>query len=555
MSPVKYSLFIMEQKSYPRHKWSAPHLIFAVLIVLQSFAVGVIMLKQHGMGEEILLTHAKDMMMRLADGAIYNTSHHLQSAENTVRITRGLVKSNILSSENTPSFEKYLLEILENYDEFSGLSYGDNQGRFLYVARQLVTPGADYFTKLIYFEDGKKQEEIIQRNADFSIQSRDKIDDEFDPRTRPWYGAFKHQKLIWTQPYIFYTSRDPGITVSIPILDSSDQLIGAFGVDIEINSLSDFLAHRKISLNSSAFIVASDGAMAAHSNIDLIKKFDEDGQARLINIADLKNDPVMAALWSLIKNMDHSTLLKGSTLDFSVGGERYLAVVRSFPGNSSWPWIMAVVAPENDFIGIFRKARRQHLLLALIYSVGITLIIFFLAGRFLKPVRRLLHYAHFDPMTDLYNRRAFFESSEKIVSEAEAKKTPLCLAMADVDNFKSINDTYGHSVGDELLIAIAGRLRGALDDRDLIGRYGGEEFILLLAGADSERGMKVCERLRKAICDSQIQTAAGLLNAAVSIGVAPLSIDNPDLQTTIDQADYALLRAKGAGKNRIVLSS
>ena len=332
-------------------------------------------------------------------------------------------------------------------------------------------------------------------------------------------------------------------------------VIGAFGVDIEINSLSSLLAHRKISLNSSAFIVASDGAMAAHSNIDLIKKFDEKGQARLINIADLKNNPVMAALWSLIKNMDNSTLLKGSTLDFFVRGEKYLAVVRSFPGNSRWPWIMTVVAPENDFIGIFRKAKRQQLLQALVYSVGITLIIFFLAGRFFKPVRRLLHYAHFDPMTDLYNRRAFFESSEKFVSEVKAKKTSICLAMADVDNFKRMNDTYGHSVGDELLIAIAGRLRGALDDRDLIGRYGGEEFILLLAGADSERGMKVCERLRRAICDSPIQTAAGLLNVTMSIGVASLSIDNPDLPTTINQADHALLRAKCTGKNRIVLSS
>lgn len=546
----------MKQKLYSTHKWSAPHLIFVVLIILQSLSVGIIMLKQHGMGEEILLTHAKDMMRRLADGAIYNTSHHLQSAENAARITRGLVGSNILSSEKTPSFEEYLLEILDNYVEFSGLSYGDKQGRFLYVARQSSTSGADYLTKLIYFKDGEKQEEMIQRNADFVIQSRNKIDDDFDPRTRPWYAAFMHQKLMWTSPYIFYTSRDPGITVSIPIADKTDQLIGAFGVDIEINSLSSFLAHRKISPNSSAFIVASDGAMAAHSNIDLIKKFDEDGQARLVNIVDLKNDPVITHLWSLIKDMEHSTLLQqGSTLDFSVEGEKYLAVVRSFPGNSSWPWIMTVVAPENDFIGIFRKAKRQHLLQALVYSIGITLIIFFLAGRFLKPVRRLLHYAHFDPMTDLYNRRAFFESSEKFVSELKAKKALVCLAMVDVDNFKNINDTYGHSVGDELLIAIAGRLRGALDDRDIIGRYGGEEFVLLLAGADPEQGVKVCERLRRAIGDSPIQTAAGLLNATVSIGVASLSIDDPDLQTTINQADHALLRAKCTGKNRVVLSS
>jgi diguanylate cyclase (GGDEF)-like protein len=539
---------------HPKHRWSAPYLIFIVLIIFQSLSVGIIMLKQHGMGEEILLAHAKDMMRRLADGAIYNTSHHLQIAENVASTTKGLVKSDILSPLDITSFERYLLELLKNCGKFSGLSYGDNHGKFLYVTRQPSMHGIDYLTKIITFNDGARREEIIQRNAGFVMQSRTEIDDEFDPRTRPWYAAFKHQKMLWTPPYVFYTSRDPGITVSIPIADKGGQPIGAFGVDIEINSLSVFLAHRKISAHSFAFIVARDGSMAAHSNINLIKKFDEMGQPQLVNIADLSDDRVISTLWSQIGSMDDDTLLQGATLDYFVAGKKYLALVRSFPGNSQWPWLMTVVAPEDDFIGIFRRAKQRHLLQALLYSIGVTLIIFLLAARFLKPVRRLLHYAHFDPMTDLYNRRAFFESSEKLVSDARAKNTSLCLAMVDVDDFKAINDTYGHSVGDELLIAIAGRLRGALSDKDLIGRYGGEEFVLLLAGAKPEQGEKVCERLRRVIADAPIQTAVGLLKATISIGVSPLSNEKPDLHTTINQADQALLRAKKSGKNCVVLA-
>ncbi len=539
---------------HPKHKWSAPYLIFIALIALQSLAVGIIMLKQHGMGEEILLTHAREMMQRLAVGAIYNARRHLQSAENGARLTKGLVETGILSPENTPDFEMYLLEMLKNDGEFSGLVYGDNQGKFLYVTRQPSLHGNNYLTKLISRHDGKKHEEIIQRDENFTIQSRAEIHDGFDPRTRPWYAAFQQQKELWTPPYIFYTSRDPGITVSLPLFDKKGLSFGAFGVDIEINSLSDFLAHRKISAHSFAFIVARDGAMAAHSDINRIKKFDKMGNPQLVNITDLSDDPVVSALWTKIGAMKTDTLLQGSTIDFAVAGKKYLAVVRSFPGNSRWPWLMTVVAPEDDFIGIFRRARQHHLLQALLYSIGITLLIFFLAARFFKPVRRLLHYAHFDPLTDLYNRRAFFESCDALISDTGTKKKdiPLCLAMADIDNFKVINDTYGHGVGDEVLIAVAGRLRGALSDRDMIGRYGGEEFVLLLFGTDIKRGVQVCERLRQAIADTPISTRAGLLGTTLSFGVAPLPTTTSDLSISLNLADKALLQAKKTGKNRVV---
>jgi len=537
---------------HPKHKWSSPYLVFIALIALQSLAIGIIMLQQHGMGEEILLTHAREMMQRLADGAIYNASHHLQSAEDASLVTKGLVRQGILFPNNTPLFEKYLFELLKNHEEFSGLSYGDKQGNFVYVTKQPSITGTGYLTKIIQFTDNDKNEKFIHRASDFTIQSQMIVDDEFDPRTRPWYRAYQQRKLLWTSPYIFYTSRDPGITISVPIADSGGAMIGAFGVDIEINSLSRFLAHRKISPHSSAFIVAHDGAMAAHSNLDLIKKYNELGQPQLVNISDLTNDPIVSALWSKIQQLDNKILYQGATVDFSVAGEKYLAVVRSFPENSSWPWLMTVVAPEDDFIGIFRRARQHQLMHALLYSIGITLFIFFLAARFFKPVRHLLHYAHFDPLTDLYNRRAFFESSHSLVSNKRKQKMPMCVAMVDVDDFKTINDTHGHSVGDEVLIAIAGRLRGALSDKDLIGRYGGEEFVILLTDADLKQGMQVCERLRLTIADAPVRTAAGLLKTTVSIGIAALPQENSDLSVTLNLADQALLQAKDSGKNRVV---
>ena len=542
-------------KLYPttQNKWTPPCLIFIGLILLQSMTVGIIMLQQHGMEENNLLIHAKEMMQRLADGAIYNTSHHLQTAENAARVTQGLITSSILDPNNKKSLEKYLLEQLKHHEAFSGFTYGDQAGDFLYVARRRSPKGASYLTKLITVVNGEKQEHVIQRDSHFILQNRKGISDNYDPRTRPWYQAFRQQKLIWTAPYIFYTSKDPGITVSIPVFNTKNELTGAFGVDIELNSLSKFLARRKISQHSAAFIVGRGGALAAHSNINLIKKLDKAGQPQLLNITELQNDSVQARLWSIIQEIDDDVLLQGKTIDFAVNGEKYLAVVRGFLKTSRGPWIMTVFAPENDFIGIFRKAKQKKLFEALLYSIGITMMLFLLAARFLKPVRRLLQYAHFDSMTNLYNRRAFFEHCEKKEAQARANNTPLCLAMADVDGFKRINDTYGHGVGDELLTAIARRLRGALSDNDLIGRFGGEEFIILLTDADAKQGVKVCERLRRTIADSPIRTAAGQINITVSLGMAGVS-QNSDLQETINEADQALLKAKSQGKNCVVLA-
>jgi diguanylate cyclase (GGDEF)-like protein len=544
----------MKRYSRLNNSWSAVHLIFIALIVIQSLSVGIIMLRQHGLGEGILLAHARDMMLRLADGAIKHTDTHLKSAENIARITTGHVKSGLLVPEKSEELEFYLLEILKNSTAISGITYGNNQGEFLYVSRQPDGSDATYLTKIITIRNDKKKQNKVYRNPDFSIQSQHLFKDNYDPRTRPWYDAFREQKLLWMPPYIFYTSQNPGITVSIPSLNPSGHVIGAFGVDIEISSLSDFLAHRQVSTNSSSFIVTHNGSIAAHSNIETIKKFNDEGHLQLVNITDLTENAIITTLWDRISSIDQKELLTGASLDFMADGKKYLAFAQTFPEDSEWPWIMTVMAPENDFIGTLRKSKRYHLLKALAYSIAITLFIFLLAARFLKPIRKLLQHAHFDPLTDLYNRRAFFEITSKMLKYAQQQHFPVCIAMMDIDNFKSINDTHGHNVGDEVLVAIAGRLRSALNEKDIIGRYGGEEFVVLLTDATPEQGLKVCERLRRAIADTPIQSAGAELKATVSVGLAPVPNKALNISQTLYLADQALLKAKNAGKNQVVLA-
>jgi diguanylate cyclase (GGDEF)-like protein len=124
--------------------------------------------------------------------------------------------------------------------------------------------------------------------------------------------------------------------------------------------------------------------------------------------------------------------------------------------------------------------------------------------------------------------------------------------MLDIDHFKRVNDTHGHHVGDQVIQAVAARLAGCNRTTDVLGRYGGEEFALILPNTSSEGAAVLTERLRAAIADRPIDTDAGPLTVTVSIGVAQYTAEHTDVETLLSAADTALYQAKRAGRNRVV---
>ncbi len=163
--------------------------------------------------------------------------------------------------------------------------------------------------------------------------------------------------------------------------------------------------------------------------------------------------------------------------------------------------------------------------------------------------------ANHDPLSGCLNRRAFFELGQALFERATYDHSPLVCVMADIDHFKNINDTYGHGVGDQAIQRFAALLRQLVRPGDLLGRYGGEEFCLVLPGADLERGRRLAEMMRKAVSENN---GAGLdpgaaLAMSASFGVTALRAGVKDLAALIDRADHAMYRAKRAGRNRVVL--
>ena len=158
-----------------------------------------------------------------------------------------------------------------------------------------------------------------------------------------------------------------------------------------------------------------------------------------------------------------------------------------------------------------------------------------------------------DALTGCLNRRAFLTESERCMDAATRAEAPLCAIMCDVDHFKSINDRFGHGGGDEVLKAVARALARGLRTGDLLGRYGGEEFCIVLPDANLEQALAIAERLRadvEANAGSAVRQFADV-KVTMSFGVEQFGTDAAQFAALVDRADQALYHSKESGRNRV----
>ncbi|MCM4083456.1 diguanylate cyclase [Paractinoplanes hotanensis] len=166
--------------------------------------------------------------------------------------------------------------------------------------------------------------------------------------------------------------------------------------------------------------------------------------------------------------------------------------------------------------------------------------------------RRIQELAARDGLTELFNRRHFHQLGDRQVRDDVHEGRAVAALMLDIDNFKNVNDTYGHSIGDEVIRAVADRITSVLRDADLISRYGGEEFAVILAETSEAGVSSAAERIRQTVATTPISTAAGPLHVTVSIGAARST--ELSLSGLLESADEALYSAKRNGRNRVEMA-
>ncbi len=209
---------------------------------------------------------------------------------------------------------------------------------------------------------------------------------------------------------------------------------------------------------------------------------------------------------------------------------------------------------DGEYLGelIFRRSQRfseeelgqlESLLASLLFPLRNALL-----------YRNAVHSALRDPLTDTGNRIAMDKSLNREVEVARRTQQPLSLLMLDIDHFKKVNDTHGHSTGDEVIKAVAASLKAQLRNVDMAFRFGGEEFVVLLSNTSREAAAMVGERIRHAVMDLQCLAQGRAIDVSVSLGCASLQ-PGEAMDSLLQRADSALYVAKRDGRNRLALAS
>jgi len=177
-----------------------------------------------------------------------------------------------------------------------------------------------------------------------------------------------------------------------------------------------------------------------------------------------------------------------------------------------------------------------------------------LENRLIQTQKQLEELASKDSLTHLWNRRTIISLMADEIDRSQREHKHVGTLMIDIDRFKEINDTYGHYVGDEVLIAVTSRLKRKVRVYDKIGRYGGDEFLAVLPNCSLKTVESIANRLRQAVNSKKVKTEVGLLEVSLSLGGTSSEVlSKPSVEAMIKASDRALYEAKNKGRNSVAL--
>ncbi|MGV9300764.1 GGDEF domain-containing protein [Amycolatopsis sp. NPDC003676] len=229
-------------------------------------------------------------------------------------------------------------------------------------------------------------------------------------------------------------------------------------------------------------------------------------------------------------------------------------------GGTSAPTLRNVLGTKDDNLlelSTISLGTIATILLVNIPPAIVILVLITVLGNRLAEINQLQSEARTDPKTGIFNVRGWSESAERALARAARGGETLALLMIDLDHFKWINDTYGHPAGDDVLRTVAQTLDEITRPKDIIGRFGGEEFLILLPDADTTAAKVTAERIRTAIADQRIVTtdkrggSALITGRTGSIGVSLLGVNGTTLEQLLQAADAAVYTAKEGGRNQV----
>jgi diguanylate cyclase (GGDEF)-like protein len=312
------------------------------------------------------------------------------------------------------------------------------------------------------------------------------------------------------------------------IKDQNGAYLGATGValplDPTINAIKSFQKQHACLI----YMINSDGLIEIHADPAVI------GQTYIQNLAGVG---------------DHSQEILANRIGTNLFqyqiNQRNIAVASRYFPNLDW-----YVVIEQDQTAALAEARKSLLLNSAFGVALVALIVYLVISTVNLFQSKLEAVAIMDELTGLFNRRRFHNLFQREIAYARRYEQPLSLLMIDIDHFKKVNDQYGHPAGDRVLKKAAELMRQEVRAVDVVGRWGGEEFVILLHKTDPQQAFATAERLREAIAATEFDTGKKIIHVTISLGIAGADYCNLDMDEMIKQADQAMYRAKQEGRNR-----
>ncbi|PKN58587.1 MAG: hypothetical protein CVU56_04915 [Deltaproteobacteria bacterium HGW-Deltaproteobacteria-14] len=387
---------------------------------------------------------------------------------------------------------RYLREVKERYGTITSFLVSDRTGAY-------------------YYADGKLK--VVSQ----------------DDRTDAWF--FRVRAL--TEPYETNVDADLAnrntttIFINYRILDYDGRFLGATGVGLTTDTVSRLIADYQRRYQRRIYFVDHGGSIVLSG-----AGADERG-------GSIREHPGMREVADAILDRDpapHQLAYERDATTVHVNA-RYITELG---------WHLVVEQDHVDDVATLREV----LLTNLAISAAVTLLVIALTLWVVRRFQRGLEQAAaIDPLTGLLNRQAFDFPFAQAIAEVTRSGAPMCVILADIDHFKRVNDEHGHLAGDRVLATVASALRGALRASDLIARWGGEEFIVVLKGCPPDDAVAIAEKLRAAVTGADLEALAVSSPVTISLGVACHAPgETPD--QLFQRADQALYLAKQRGRDR-----
>ncbi len=391
----------------------------------------------------------------------------------------------------------------------------------------------------------------------------------YDCRTRPWYRAARYaDDVVWVEPYGEYITADVMMSAAVPVYDASRVFRGVLSLDMHMEAFLALLRQEAGSRSPQIAAVSAGGGVLMLNDKD----------AGLLDMASLPQWPTVRSV------SDVGTYLRYNETDYYATfvdvPKLRLKLVSLLPTGAIYqdvkPILWTIVATLACFLGAALLAwlyfshhfianfERLNLYVSAVES-GDYRIQYCVSGRdeFYELNRRLNTMVHHlsesirsledesntDHLCQVHNRRYLVDRLRELTVARECPDARLCIALIDVDYFKTVNDTYGHDTGDEVLRRLARIMQTSFPDDAVVGRYGGEEFMVILPGVPVAEATTMAEAFRERV-ERQSWREQGLV-VTVSAGVTDHR-DGEEAQAMVHRADQALYCAKRQGRNRVV---